>query len=102
VYKEKYVKPLSEKGDIYVGSPWETGKTYTLEHLNIPENVNVLMLSTRHTFSDAVSKRLNLVSYLDIDGNINLPNHKRVVCQIESLHRITNDCGCVDLKKCKF
>jgi hypothetical protein len=70
VYKEKYVRPLPEKGDIYVGSPWETGKTYTLEHITVPEGVNVLMLSTRHTFSNAVSKRLNLVSYLDIDGDI--------------------------------
>jgi hypothetical protein len=39
------------------------------------------------------------MSYCDIDGNINLPDHKRVVCQIESLHRITNKCKCS--KKCK-
>jgi len=29
VYEEQYVKPLPEEGDVYVGSPWETGKTYT-------------------------------------------------------------------------
>ncbi|RHZ85037.1 hypothetical protein Glove_73g27 [Diversispora epigaea] len=90
----------TEEGDIYVGSPWETGKTYTLEHLTIPDGVNLLALSTRHTYSSAVTTRLNLKSYCDIDNKeINLPDHQRVVCQIESLHRITNNCKCE--KKCK-
>src|SRR5205085_12441273 len=83
-----------------VGSPWETGKTYTLEHLTIPDGINLLALSTRHTYSSAVTTRLNLKSYCDIDTKIiNLPDHQRVVCQIESLHRITNNCKCD--KKCK-
>src|ERR1044071_6023250 len=25
-YEERYVRPLPNEGDIYVGSPWETGK----------------------------------------------------------------------------
>ncbi|CAJ0631859.1 10988_t:CDS:2, partial [Entrophospora sp. SA101] len=100
VYEEQYVKPLPEEGDVYVGSPWETGKTYTLEHLAIPEAINLLALSTRHTYSSAVTVRLNLKSYCDIDTKeINLPEHQRVVCQIESLHRIINKCKCE--KKCK-
>ncbi|CAB4388770.1 unnamed protein product [Rhizophagus irregularis] len=98
-YKERYVRSLPNEGDIYVGSPWETGKTYVLEHLTIPDNVNLLVLSTRHSYSNAVTTRLNLKSYCNIDGNINLPDYKRVVCQIESLHRITNNCKCN--KKCK-
>ena len=98
-YEERYVKPLPNEGDIYVGSPWETGKTYVLEHLTIPDDINLLVLSTRHSYSNAVTTRLNLKSYCDIDGNINLPDHKRVVCQIESLHHITNNCKCN--KKCK-
>ncbi|CAI2194232.1 4497_t:CDS:2, partial [Funneliformis geosporum] len=69
-YKERYVRPLSNE-----------------------------VLSTRHSYSNAVTTRLNLKSYCDIDGNINLPDHKRVVCQIKSLHRITNNCKCN--KKCK-
>ncbi|PKK64605.1 hypothetical protein RhiirC2_716168, partial [Rhizophagus irregularis] len=76
-YKERYVRPLPNEGDIYVGSPWETGKTYVLEHLTIPDDVNLLVLSTRHSYSNAVTTRLNLKSYCDIDGNINLPDHKR-------------------------
>ncbi|RHZ87770.1 hypothetical protein Glove_30g135 [Diversispora epigaea] len=100
VYEEQYVKPLPEKGDIYVGSPWETGKTYTLEHLTIPETINLFALSTRHTYSSAVTVRLNLKFYYDIETkDINLPDHQRVVCQIESLHRIINKCKCE--KKCK-
>jgi hypothetical protein len=99
IYEERYVRPLPNEGDIYVGSPWETGKTYVLEHLTISNDVNLLVLSTRHSYSNAVTTRLNLKSYCDIDGNINLPDHKRVVCQIESLHRITNNCKCN--KKCK-
>ncbi|CAB4394643.1 unnamed protein product [Rhizophagus irregularis] len=99
IYEERYVRPLPNEGDIYVGSPWETGKTYILEHLTISDVVNLLVLSTRHSYSNAVTTRLNLKSYCDIDGNINLPDHKRVVCQIESLHRITNNCKCN--KKCK-
>ncbi|PKY53665.1 hypothetical protein RhiirA4_499410 [Rhizophagus irregularis] len=98
-YEERYVRQLPNEGDIYVGSPWETGKTYILENLAIPDDVNLLVLSTRHSYSNAITTRLNLKSYCDIDGNINLPNHKRVVCQIESLHRITNNCKCD--KKCK-
>ncbi|PKY34360.1 hypothetical protein RhiirB3_498303, partial [Rhizophagus irregularis] len=66
-YKERYVRPLPNEGDIYVGSPWETGKTYVLEHLTISDDVNLLVLSTRHSYSNAVTTRLNLKSYCDID-----------------------------------
>ncbi|RIB03003.1 hypothetical protein C2G38_2226291 [Gigaspora rosea] len=98
-YKERYVRQLPNEGDIYVGSSWETGKTYVLENLVILDDINLLLLFTRHSYSNAVTTRLNLKSYCDIDGNINLPDQKRVVCQIESLYRITNNCKCN--KKCK-
>ncbi|RHZ70940.1 hypothetical protein Glove_264g38 [Diversispora epigaea] len=100
VYKEQYVKPLPEKGDVYVESPWETGKIYTLKHFIISEVINLLALFTRYTYSSTVTVRLNLKSYCDIETkDINLPDHQRVVCQIESLHRIINKCKCE--KKCK-
>ena len=82
-----------------MGSPWETGKTYILENLSIPDDVNLLVLSTWHSYSNAVTTKLNLKSYCDINGNINLSDHKKVVCQIESLHHIANKCKCN--KKCK-
>ncbi|GES87279.1 hypothetical protein GLOIN_2v1765104 [Rhizophagus clarus] len=77
----------------------KTGKTYVLEHLTIADDVNLLVLSTRHSYSNAVTTRLNLKSYCDVNGNINLPDYKRIVCQIESLHCITNNYKCS--KKCK-
>ncbi|CAG8481769.1 3609_t:CDS:2 [Cetraspora pellucida] len=42
VYEKQYVEPLLKEGDVYVGSPWEIGKTYTLEHLTIPDGINLL------------------------------------------------------------
>ncbi|CAG8453169.1 14759_t:CDS:2 [Cetraspora pellucida] len=45
VYKEQYVEPLPNKGDVYVGSPWGMEKTHTLEHLTILESINLLALS---------------------------------------------------------
>ena len=54
-YKKRYVRPLPNESDIYVGSPWETGKTYVLEHLTISDDVNLLVLSTRHSYSNAVT-----------------------------------------------
>ncbi|RHZ45259.1 hypothetical protein Glove_682g44 [Diversispora epigaea] len=52
-YEERYVRPLSKVNDIYIGSPWKTGKT----------------------------------------------NYGTLVCQVESLQRITNKCKCD--RKCK-
>ncbi|CAI2192114.1 12923_t:CDS:2, partial [Funneliformis geosporum] len=99
IYEKRYIKLLSNESDIYVRSPWKTGKTYILENLAISDDVNLLILSMRHSYSNIIITRLNFKSYCDIDGNINLPDYKRVVCQIESLHRIINNCK-YD-KKCK-
>ncbi|CAG8720354.1 9835_t:CDS:2, partial [Cetraspora pellucida] len=98
-YEERYMKPLSKENDIYIESCWEIEKTYAIENLNIPKNTNLLVVSTRHIYSDAITTRLNLKSYCNIDGPINLREYQRVVCQIESLHRITSKCKCN--KKCK-
>ncbi|GBC00202.1 hypothetical protein RclHR1_37830002 [Rhizophagus clarus] len=68
IYEKRYVKPLPDKGDIYIDLSWETEKTYIFEYLTISDNVNLLVLFI----------------------NINYSDHKRVVCQIESLHQITN------------
>ncbi len=80
IYEERYVRLLPNEGDIYVGSPWETRKTYVLEHFTISDDINLLVLSTHHSYLNAVTTRLNLKSYCNIDDNINLPDHKRVVC----------------------
>ncbi|CAI2187684.1 17197_t:CDS:2 [Funneliformis geosporum] len=92
IYEERYVRQFPNEGDIYMGSPWETGKIYIFKNLAISDDVNLLVLFTHHSYSNAITTRLNLKLYCDIDSNINLPDHKRVVCQIESLHHITNNC----------
>ena len=79
-YNERYVRPLPNEDDIYVRSSWEIRKTYIFENLAIPNNVNLLVLSIRYSYSNAIITRLNLKSYCDINGNINLLDYKRVVC----------------------
>ncbi|GBC33045.1 hypothetical protein GLOIN_2v1766623 [Rhizophagus irregularis DAOM 181602=DAOM 197198] len=83
-YEERYVRPLPNEGDIYVGSPWEMEKTYVLEHLTISDDVNLLVLSTRHSYSNAVTTRLNLKSYCDIDGKTFrlAPNKETVLAEL--------------------
>ncbi|RIA93672.1 hypothetical protein C1645_819080 [Glomus cerebriforme] len=66
-------------------SSWKTGKTYILEHLTISNNMNLLVLSTYHSYSNAITTRLNLKLYYDIDSNINLSDHKRVLDKIVSI-----------------
>ncbi len=99
-YKKKYIRPLPDKGDVYIRSPQKTEKTYILEYLIISNDVNLLILFMCHSYLNAVTTRLNLKSYCDIDSNINLLDHKRVICQIESLYCIINNCKCD--KKCKY
>ena len=99
IYEKRYIRLLSNKGNIYVGLSWKTRKIYILEHLTISDDVNLLILSMHYSYLNAITTRFDLKLYCDIDDNINLPNHKRVVCQIESLHHITNNCKYN--KKCK-
>ncbi|RGB23039.1 hypothetical protein C1646_775099 [Rhizophagus diaphanus] len=88
-YEERYVRPLLNEGDIYVGSPWETGKTYVLEHLTIFDDMNLLVLSTHHSYSNAVTTRLNLKSYCDIDVSIIAQAQSRLAGQsIEKLYKL--------------
>ncbi|CAI2186954.1 10655_t:CDS:2 [Funneliformis geosporum] len=66
-YMKRYIRPLPNQGNIYVGSPWETEKTYILKYLTISDVVNLLVLFIRYSYSNAVTTRLNLKSYCDID-----------------------------------
>ncbi|CAB4387229.1 unnamed protein product [Rhizophagus irregularis] len=95
-YEERYVKQLPNEGDIYVGSPWETGKTYVLEHLTISDVVNLLVLSTRHSYSNAVTTRLNLKSYCDIDVSIIAQAQSHLAGQsIEKLYKLIQEARCI-------
>ncbi|CAB4392821.1 unnamed protein product [Rhizophagus irregularis] len=95
-YEERYVRQLPNEGDIYVGSPWETGKTYVLEHLTISDVVNLLVLSTRHSYSNAVTTRLNLKSYCDIDVSIIAQAQSHLAGQsIEKLYKLIQEARCI-------
>jgi hypothetical protein len=48
---------LPNEGNIYVGSSQET---YVLENLVIPDDINLLVLSTCHSYSNAITTRLSL------------------------------------------
>ncbi|CAI2185961.1 7474_t:CDS:2 [Funneliformis geosporum] len=92
MYEERYVRPLPNKGDIYVGSPWETGKTYILEYLTISDDVNLLVLFTRHFYSNAVTTRLNLKSYCNINVSIITQAQSRLAGQsIEKLYKLIQE-----------
>ncbi|CAI2187373.1 6633_t:CDS:2, partial [Funneliformis geosporum] len=91
-YKKKYVRPLPNEGDIYVESSWEMKKTYILKNLAIPNNVNLLVLFTRHSYSNAVTTRLNLKSYCDIDVSIIAQAQSRLIRQsIEKLYKLIQE-----------
>ncbi|GBB90263.1 hypothetical protein RclHR1_17160003 [Rhizophagus clarus] len=91
-YEERYVRPLSNEGDIYIGSSWETGKTYILENLSIPIDINLLVLFTRHSYSNAVTTRLDFKSYCDIDVSIIAQAQSHLVRQsIEKLYKLVQD-----------
>ncbi|CAI2191707.1 11825_t:CDS:10, partial [Funneliformis geosporum] len=92
IYEKRYIKQLPNRGDIYVGSPWKMGKTYILENLAISDNINLLVLSTRHSYSNAVITRLNLKSYCNIDVSIIAQVQSYLAKQsIEKLYKLIQD-----------
>ncbi|CAI2192219.1 9578_t:CDS:2, partial [Funneliformis geosporum] len=68
------------------------GKTYILENLAISDNINLLVLSTRHSYSNAVITRLNLKSYCNIDVSIIAQVQSYLAKQsIEKLYKLIQD-----------
>ncbi|CAI2186971.1 20570_t:CDS:2, partial [Funneliformis geosporum] len=91
-YEERYIRPLPNEGDIYIGSHWETGKTYILKYLTISNIVNLLALSTHYSYSNAITTRLNLKSYCDIDVSVNARVQSHLAGQsIEKLYKLIQE-----------
>ncbi|CAI2190426.1 5947_t:CDS:2, partial [Funneliformis geosporum] len=90
-YEKRYVRPLPNEGDIYVGLPWETEKTYILEHLTISDIVNLLALSTRHSYSNTITTRLNLKSYYDIDVRQSIEKLYKLIQEVRRIIFMDND-----------
>lgn len=63
-------------------------------------NVNSLILFIYYFYLNAVTIKLYLKSYCNINGNINLFDYKKIICQIKNLHYIINNCKYN--KKCKY
>lgn len=76
--------------NIVIKSALGTGKTHYIGLLIEKWPGAVIYISNRRTLSDAIANRLGFRSYEDISGNIDIGIHPRVVCQIDSLHRISN------------
>ncbi|CAI2171778.1 15816_t:CDS:2 [Funneliformis geosporum] len=74
----KYNEPLSE-----------TGKTYVLKHLTISDDVNLLVLSTCYSSSNAVTTRLNLKLYCDID-ELRIKKYHGKSDPVEKAHDFSN------------
>ena len=90
-----YVRFALRPGLNYVRAALGSGKTQQLsEILEAPDCPyhQVLMVSFRRTFASNMAGRLELESYMDISGrNIPLADHKRLIIQVDSLHRLSFD-----------
>ena len=98
IYNARYMKPYNStaKTMIIKGEKGQ-GKTYALEEYVKKHNPEYcLFVSFRRSLSSEIIKRLEkhgFVNYLDIKGQID-NKHKRVIIQVESLHRMrwTKEC----------
>lgn len=92
----KYLKK-DERTIIHIQSPMGTGKTTMVKHyLNKNRNAKVLYISPRRTFSNDVFSDLQSCGfqhYQFIDTYKKFNNNEippRIICQVESLHKIKN------------
>ena len=97
-YSERHVKPFAETlltSDIVLKSHLKTGKTtQTLAAIKANKWIRILVMSPRKTYSNFVlgdwaAQGVPFECYLNIDGT--LADVPRLICQIESLHRIESD-----------
>jgi len=95
VYNSEYMEPYPiEPNTLCVKAPMGCGKTKALrDYLNIhftddifPQTIR--FLTFRQTFAKSLKGAFSdFILYSDINGDIN-NNHKRVIIQVESLHRL--------------
>ena len=90
-FKEYY-----NNSNIYLISALGTGKTELLNqwiNSNFSES-KIVYVSFRKSLTDNITSRLNLISYEDINGPINLNKTPWIACQIESINWIVNIESC--------
>ncbi|CAI2191777.1 8316_t:CDS:2, partial [Funneliformis geosporum] len=88
IYEKRYIKLLFNEGDIYIRSPWKIGKIYVLKNLAIPDDVNLLVLFTQHSYLNTIIIRFNLKSYCDIDVSIITQAQRQ---SIEKLYKLIQE-----------
>lgn len=98
-YDDSVMHRYVEKGSVIprtlcVRAPMKMGKSKELLRFieeNFDENAIIRIISFRRTFGqDMFSKfkKLGFELYEDIEGRINIKDHKRIIIQTESLHRL--------------
>ena len=78
---------------LLIQAPTGAGKTVALCRLieQLPKDATIALLTMRITFSTKMTadlSRYGFVSYQKVTGPLDFSKHRRVVCQVESLHRI--------------
>ena len=86
-------KQLSTNHTVFIRSQLGTGKSHQVAKLLSDYTGKVVIVSHRKTFTSDVSKRYECVSYEDITGPVDMNTTRRVIVQVESLHRLRNYSG---------
>jgi hypothetical protein len=94
-----YVDNFKKVNTIFLKSPMFTGKTHSLPEL-FKTHQKVLIVYHRISLNEAIFNKFQKFGfklYSKIEGPIDMDKHKRVICQIDSLHRINNKCDLIIL-----
>jgi hypothetical protein len=91
IYCSETLKEFELSKTLYVQAQMKMGKTKSL--IKFCEkyflNKSVIIVSFRQTFSNSVKSRFgNFELYNKIKGDIDLDIHKKIIIQVESLHRL--------------
>lgn len=89
--KDRLRKLKTDYDTVFIKAPMKIGKTKALlEYVNkLPKDASICILSFRKTFSRQIMKMFkDFVAYNDFVGEITPKQYKRLIVQIESLHRI--------------
>ena len=108
-YCEPAMRKYEDAHILYVRAGMKLGKSKQLVECVLKEqklrtwnevNMRLVIISFRRTFTEETKAKfeaagLPLVDYRDIKGNINVGKHKRVIVQLDSLHRLVEYGGAI-------
>lgn len=84
------ISTMMDKEVIYIRAPMKIGKTKALiKYLQLLPTASVCIISFRVTFTNTMKANFpDFVTYKEIKGNITPESNKKVIVQVESLHRL--------------